>query len=375
MPNQREDDLFRESTMTFGQHLGELRKCLFKSVVGLAIGLVVGLIVGNWASEFIQSPLTNALTKYYQKESETRVDAEVARLKSSGKEMPWTPEQVKYLVETKHMLADEYFVDPSQTFEELKNLYPDTFANVQLPQKIKKLDDKASTYVQAATPKTTTATMAADDESEGLIRIFFWHHNKDDARLQSKSMAMAEPFTNYIKVSLMVGAILASPWILFQIWQFVAAGLYPHERRYVQQYFPFSVALFLTGAALAFFVVFEPVLEFLLSFNRLQGISPEPRFNEWLSFVLILPFGFGLGFQLPLVMLFAERIGLVTVRTYLAQWRIAVLVIFVVAAILTPPDAYSMLLLSCSLTFLYFGGILLCRFMPRRASPFEANKP
>ena len=180
-------------------------------------------------------------------------------------------------------------------------------------------------------------------------------------------MAVTEPFTIYIKASLLVGALLASPWIFWQIWHFVAAGLYPHERRYVHRYLPFSLGLFFAGAALAFFVVFEPVLNFLLKFNRSQGIVLEPRINEWLGFVLILPLGFGIGFQLPLVMLFLERIGVFTVRNYLAQWRIAVLVIFVVAAVLTPPDLYSMLLLAMSLTFLYFGGILLCKVMPRQS--------
>ena len=172
-----------------------------------------------------------------------------------------------------------------------------------------------------------------------------------------------------------MGVLLASPWIFYQIWHFVAAGLYPHERRYVHLYLPFSLGLFLLGAALAFFVVFEPVLNFLLSFNRHLGIDPEPRINEWLGFVLLLPVGFGIGFQLPLVMLFLERIGLFTMRTYAAQWRIAVLVIFVVAAILTPPDPTSMLLLAGSLTTLYFGGILLCKLMPRRSGPFEGARP
>jgi sec-independent protein translocase protein TatC len=79
----------------------------------------------------------------------------------------------------------------------------------------------------------------------------------------------------------------------------------------------------------------------------------------------MLPLGFGVAFQLPLVMLFLERIGVCTVRSYLAYWRVAVLVIFVTAAILTPPDPWSMLLLAMPLTLLYFGGILLCRYLPR----------
>ena len=176
------------------------------------------------------------------------------------------------------------------------------------------------------------------------------------------------------KRRLLVGMLLASPWIFYQIWNFVAAGLYPHERRYVHTYLPFSIGLFLFGAALAFFVVFGPVLNFLLSFNRSMDIGVEPRINEWLSFVWILPVGFGVGFQLPLVMLFLERIGVFTVKSYLSQWRVAVLVIVVIAGILMPPDPYSMLLNAGALTVLYFGGILLCKLMPRRSSPFEAAK-
>jgi sec-independent protein translocase protein TatC len=100
----------------------------------------------------------------------------------------------------------------------------------------------------------------------------------------------------------------------------------------------------------------------------------EPRINEWLSFVWILPVGFGVGFQLPLVMLFMERIGVFTVKNYLAQWRVAVLVIVVIAGVLMPPDPYSMLLNAGALTVLYFGGVLLCKFMPRRASPFGESR-
>ena len=97
-----------------------------------------------------------------------------------------------------------------------------------------------------------------------------------------------------------------------------------------------------------------------------MNIPLEPRINEWLSFVWILPVGFGLAFQLPLAMLFMERIGLFTVKSYLAQWRIAVLVIFVIAGILMPPDPYSMILNAVAMSFLYFGGILLCKYMPRK---------
>jgi sec-independent protein translocase protein TatC len=126
--------------------------------------------------------------------------------------------------------------------------------------------------------------------------------------------------------------VLAAPWIFYQLWTFVAAGLYPHEKRWVWTFLPISIGLFMAGVFLAFFFVFDFVLDYLLQFNEWLGLDPDPRISEWLSFVLILPIGFGIGFQLPLVMLFLERIGIVEAETYASQWRIAVLVIVVVSA-------------------------------------------
>jgi sec-independent protein translocase protein TatC len=360
MPNTHEDDLFRESTMTFGQHLEELRKCLIKAIGGLLIGFVIGLAFGGYVVKFIQQPLSNALTSYYKKESKERIDAELAKLKAEGQVLPWTTNEVNKFVDEEHLLADEFRVDPAQILQALQKTYPEQYKNIPIPSLPK--------------PSVEDVSQAEPEKPSKLVRVILWHSSADDPRLQTKSLATSEPFSIYIKASLLVGVLLASPWIFYQIWHFVAAGLYPHERLYVQRYLPFSLGLFLTGAALAFFVVFEPVLNFLLSFNKSMGIVPELRINEWLGFVMLLPIGFGIGFQLPLVMLLLERIGVFTVRGYLKQWRIAVLVIFVGAALLTPPDAYSPLLLGGSLTILYFGGILMCKLLPRRASPFSPTE-
>jgi sec-independent protein translocase protein TatC len=174
----------------------------------------------------------------------------------------------------------------------------------------------------------------------------------------------------WLKAAFVTGLVISSPWIFYQLWIFVAAGLYPHEKKYVYLYLPFSSVLFLAGAAMAFFVVFRYVLNFLLGFNRAMSIDPDPRISEWLSFVLFLPLGFGIAFQLPLVMLFLHRIGIFSLEAYLEKWRIAVLVIFVISMILTPADPISMLLMACPLSGLYFLGIGLCKWMPRNRNPF-----
>lgn len=168
---------------------------------------------------------------------------------------------------------------------------------------------------------------------------------------------------------MLVGVLLSSPFVFYFIWEFVAAGLYPHEKHFAHVFLPFSITLFLAGAALAFFVAIGFVLDFLFPFYARLGIDPDMRIGEWLNFVLFLPLGFGVSFQLPLVMLFLQRIGVFTVDAYLKKWRIAVMVIAVLSMLLTPADPGSMLLMGIPLTILYFGGIALCRYLPNRKTP------
>ncbi len=358
MAEPTEDDLFRGSTMTFGEHLEELRNCLFKAVVGLVIGFVAGLFIGGYVVQFIQRPLSQALTKYYKKESIRRVQEELRKMSSSGQPLPWTDTEIERRVNQGNLLAEEVYIDPVDVVGQLKIAFPDRFGDLSVP-------------AEPAGEKEAEKPRRANAREDNLLRLFLWRPSEDDPRLRTKSLNAQEAFIVYIKASLMVGVLIASPWIFYQIWQFVAAGLYPHERRYVHVYLPVSLGLFFLGAVLAFFVVFKPVLAFLLTFNSNLGIDPDPRINEWLGFVLLLPIGFGIGFQLPLAMLFLERIGVFTARSYLAQWKIAIFVIFVLSAMLTPPDPTSMSLLAVPLTFLFFGGILLCKLLPRRSSPFD----
>jgi len=251
---------------------------------------------------------------------------------------------------------------------ELREVHADRLARV--------LGDSAP----MATPATPLPKTTADDthgtndagvglaspfDIDALVPLLLWQPLSKDARVSITTLSAQEAFGIYVKAALLVGVVLSSPWIIYQLWTFVAAGLYPHEKRWVRIFLPISVGLFLAGVSLAFFFVFDFVLDYLLQFNEWLGLDPDPRISEWLGFVLILPIGFGLGFQLPLVMLFLERIGIVDVATYASQWRVAVIVIFVVSAVLTPADPYSLLFLAIPLCFLYFGGLGICRWFPR----------
>jgi len=130
-------------------------------------------------------------------------------------------------------------------------------------------------------------------------------------------------------------------------------------------YLPVSVILFVSGVVLAFFLVLNYVLAFLLAFNGSMDVAVEPRLTYYVNFVLLLPLGFGIAFQLPLVMLFLQRIGLFETESYIASWRIAVLVIFMTSMILTPADVTSMFAMALPLVLLYGLGIVMCKFIPR----------
>ena len=175
----------------------------------------------------------------------------------------------------------------------------------------------------------------------------------------------------YIKVSLVSGVIFASPWIFYQLWQFVASGLYPHERKYVHVYLPMSLGLFLGGVGFCFFLALPLLLDFLLSYNRWLGVVPQIRLSEWVSFVILLPLMFGICFQLPLVMLFLERIGIFGVDDYRTRRRLAVFVMAVGSMVVNPGgDIGSMALLFVPLVILYEFGIILCGFR-KTQGPFE----
>ena len=479
MNTRKDDDLFAESTMTFGEHLEELRGALFKSVVGLGVAFLIGCFIANYVVEFIQTPVLSALEEY-----ELSHATRILKEKHKGT----LPPEIQRMLDAGYVPQETMMIEPFGFLEQLQQDYPDQFQLDFTPHKFipddiypptsgrvlgdrdpakelaarliddgaastdspgkdmwNRLSDSQQAYItklseSEASSNEDRRTIAAilntfvDDKELHLqssfdaIETFSDSVTKDgvaelrerrgrlgdafstgDARRLNRLLVAAyleefvrpprvnvvelptwrpvqkkglqalraeEAFMIWIKAALVAGLIISSPWIFYQIWVFVAAGLYPHERNYVYLYLPISLVLFLAGAALAFFFVFKPVLSFLFGFNEWMNIEPDLRIGEWLGFVLFLPIGFGISFQLPLVMLFLNRIGIFTVEMYFDKWRIAVLVIFVLAMFLTPADPVSMLLMAGPLTLLYFGGIAMCRWMPKGRNPFdEAYEP
>ena len=194
----------------------------------------------------------------------------------------------------------------------------------------------------------------------------------EDAPLQT--LSPADGFVSYMKISLVAGLILSSPWVFYQLWMFVAAGLYPKERQYVHKAVPFSVVLFVTGALFFLFIVAPLALGFLVKFNKsVLGVRSNFTFQNYISFVTTLMLVFGVAFQTPIAIFILNKTGLVSIQALRRSRKFAILGIFIVAAMATPPDVISQVTLAIPLYFLYELGILLCYFTKRKKKKQSTN--
>jgi len=203
-------------------------------------------------------------------------------------------------------------------------------------------------------------------------KLFFFLAKPLEDRLPEGStlqyIGIPEAFLTYLKLSLFGGLVIAMPVILYEVWRFVAPGLYEREKRYVIPFVLFSMVFFLAGASFCYFAVFPFVFEFFMSFSS-DSLLAMPATRQYLSFATRLLIAFGLIFEMPIVFFFLGRIGLVSYKGLARQRRIAVVLIFIAAAVLTPgPDAVSQLLLAGPLLVLFELSLQIVRITGRRDS-------
>jgi len=184
------------------------------------------------------------------------------------------------------------------------------------------------------------------------------------------------PFTTPFKLSFFVALFLAMPYVIYQIWAFVAPGLYRHERRFAVPLLVSSILLFYVGMAFAYYLVFPVMFQFFAGTTP-KGVAMMTDINNYLDFVLTMFFCFGLAFEVPVAVVLLVLMGIVRIEK-LKEHRGYVLVgIFILAALLTPPDAISQCSLAIPMYLLYEGGILMARVLSRsRSAPSaqEANE-
>jgi sec-independent protein translocase protein TatC len=180
--------------------------------------------------------------------------------------------------------------------------------------------------------------------------------------------AVPEAFFTYLKAAFLAGIFFASPFILYQIWAFVSPGLYQREKKYIFPYLIVSSVFFMGGALFCYFIVFPVIFRFFLSFAS-ETIRPLPAIREYLAFTIKLLLAFGLLFQWPALILFLARMGVVSSPFLARNRKYAVLIIFVIAAVLTPPDLVSQLLLAGPLLAMYEGSIWMAKFFGKKEDP------
>jgi sec-independent protein translocase protein TatC len=171
-----------------------------------------------------------------------------------------------------------------------------------------------------------------------------------------------------MKVTLMLAFLIALPYVLYQIWAFVAPGLYDHEKKLALPLVAASVFLFFVGMAFAYFLVFPTVFGFMARIAP-EGVAWMTDIEKYLSFVMTTFVAFGVTFEVPVVVVVLVRMGIVELAT-LKQWRPYVIVgAFVVGAIFTPPDVVSQLMLAIPLCLLFELGLIVARFTGARTVP------
>jgi Tat protein translocase TatC len=176
-------------------------------------------------------------------------------------------------------------------------------------------------------------------------------------------------FWTFLMASMVFAAVLASPVVIWQAWAFVAAGLYVRERRVFYRFFPFMMVLLAGGILFGCYFAVPYGLGFLIRLQVAGQVTSMLTVDNYFNFLFMLTTAMGLVFQLPMVMVALQRIGLVRHRTFVKQWRYAVLSIFAIAMLITPPDPFSMLLMATPMMGLYGLGLVLTRFGRKHERP------
>ena len=174
-----------------------------------------------------------------------------------------------------------------------------------------------------------------------------------------------EKFMAHVKVSFLAGVVLTSPLWLYQLWRFIAPGLYAREKKYAVSFIVSGIGLFLSGVAFSYYVVFPMAFKFLLGFGG-ETDTPMITITEYLDFIFKFFLAFGAAFEMPLVITFLGIMGILDTQFLKQNRRWAVLILAVVSAIVTPPDALSMLALFVPLLLLYELSIILVRIFGQK---------
>jgi len=318
-------------------HLVELRKRLGLAVLSVFIAFIIAFTFHNAILTWITAPLNNALN-------------EVGRIIESQSKTTWnmkTTENNVTIVQTKRS-------DIATKLQE------------RLSEAAKIADTKLSLILEdaaASAKELATSLKKLDDDNLSNIKT----HNEFEGKITTHQVGGA--FFVALKVSFFAGLLGAMPFILYQFWLFIAPGLYNNEKKMVIPFVAGGSIMFFIGVMFAYYVVTPFGFQFLITFGSFL-YTPFINIEDYVGFFTKIMLGFGVAFELPVFAYFLALLGLVTDRTLKDFFKYAVVIIFVLAALLTPPDILTQLLMAAPLIILYGISILIVRAVnPDKSEP------
>jgi sec-independent protein translocase protein TatC len=361
MPNndaERPDpeDMFHESRMSFGDHIEDLRSHLLRALLGFSVGMVLSLFFfGQFVMRIIVEPVETQLERFALRNLKRDQAEAKEKIERTGLMIPPITIHLKIKKQTS---SGETPPVLDKMVHGIERMLLSLDAHDLLGP-----EDLAQGHYEIIEAQITDPFVFNKEIQEISTKV---------NRKRLTTMHITEAFMVYFKIAVMTGLVISSPWVFYHIWMFIAAGLYPQEKKLVNIYLPFSLFLFLSGVLLCQFAVIPKAIEAMLWFNEWLGIGADLRLNEWLGFALMMPIVFGISFQTPLVMMFLHKVGILTVETYRDYRRISWMVMAIFAAVITPSvDAFSMLFLWVPMGFLYELGIVLCVWQGKNESLAE----
>jgi sec-independent protein translocase protein TatC len=377
------DDFFAETRMSFGDHIEDLRKHLWRAIFGFGFALVISFFIGHIVVSWITKPVKKELHSFYKRRQERVLREkkdevmELANRPTPFRAFLIPKQQLRAIREGKDPEMDRPRILTKKQIETRKNPPTTMWEKVKAWFSGDEDEDDGSLADHGGKDAAFT-TIPAEEKDQKLARLWvsienpLWFSGDQQEAVRQfldldnpTTLNVQEAFFVWFKVCLVCGVVIGSPWIFWQIWMFVAAGLYPHEKRLVHFYLPISLFLFLAGVFICEIFVIPKAIEALLWFNEWLGFKPDLRLNEWLGFAIFMPLIFGLSFQTPLVMLFLHRLGIMDADSFRSKRPYAWFAMAIFAAVVTPStDALSMLFLWVPMCLLFELGIFLIKMSP-----------
>ncbi|MEZ5345637.1 MAG: twin-arginine translocase subunit TatC [Pyrinomonadaceae bacterium] len=337
--------------MSFLEHLDEFRKRLVRSIIVVAIAFVFCWFVKEPIYQFLSVPVTRALT-----------EAQRATVPVEG------------------LTGSEKLLNLTQLKEGDEGRF---------------IFNKASTLGTSAIEPGTSVLSVVKKDSKGNIGLFtneaiyignvvipkgirlpvdFVETAGNDASAQEKLVftTAVEPFTLYVTVALYGAIVISVPFLLLQIWGFISPALYKHERKYVTPFILLSSISFVTGAAFAYYILFPPAVQYLIGMGA--DFTPFLKATDYFDFIILIMLAMGVIFQMPAVAYVLSRIGIITAGFLVRSWKVALVIILLVAAFVSPTgDAPNMMLFATPMMVLYLVSIFIAWFFgkKREADPDE----